>query len=254
MEEFIVNAEELLKNKYDDEHWKIMSLICFKFTRKSYDDDLFQVMFIAFEKLSDDIKFRVDKKYIKHCNETILYPSMLGNKLEVMNRRRWNYIYKTLLRACSKYLVSKSNIVKKQTPLTTRETEEFIRLRKKKNKTKEELSRYEFLMELKDSIHKIEINDEGDKELKEGETIENSAYMVFNKDKTYLNIIKLATESLTSDEKLLIDKHYIYGFTDDEISKDFGITRSAVQVRRKKILAKMRETLLDLGIDEDVLL
>jgi RNA polymerase sigma factor (sigma-70 family) len=184
-------------------------------------------MLIAYEKLPHDIK-----------NLTI--------EDDLFTKRK-GYIYTTLIRACSKYLISKSNIVTKQTPLTTRETEEFIRLRRSKNLNEEEKFRFTYLEGLKNSINvdTIEENEEQDSEV---------YYKLTTEIDDSRQILQLAMSNLTSDEKLLIDKHYIYGFTDDEISKDFGITRSAVQARRKKILLKMRETLLDLGIDEDVLL
>ena len=225
--ELLVNYELILKKHYHKDVWKIMTHICYKFVRRKYDDDLFQVMLIAYEKLPEDIK-----------NLTIE---------DDLSGKRKGYIYTTLIRACSKYLISKSNIVNKQTPLTTRETEEFIRLRRSKNLSEEEKVRFIYLEQLKNSINvdTIEENEEQDSEV---------YYKLTTEIDDSRQILQLAMSNLTSDEKLLIDKHYIYGFTDDEISKDFGITRSAVQVRRKKILLKMRETLLDLGIDEDVLL
>jgi len=228
MEEIIVDYELILKNYYHKDVWKIMSHICFKFVRKQYDDDLFQVMLIAYEKLPDEIK-----------NLTI-EDALFGS--------RKSYIYKTLVRACSKYLISKSNIVKKQTPLTYRETEEFIKLRRSKNLTEVQKERLKYLEELKNSLHIVST-------MENDEKVDNELeYGFITEIDDSRQILKLAMSNLTPDEKLIIDKHYIYGFTDEEISKEFGLKRCSIQVRRKKILLKMRETLLDLGIDEDVLL
>jgi RNA polymerase sigma factor (sigma-70 family) len=211
--EITVNYELILKKQCHKELWNIMNRVCFKFVRKNYDDDLFQTMLIAYEKLPEDIK------NLNHDDH--------------LSGGRKSYIYKTLIRACSRYLMSKSNIVKKQTPLTCRETEEFIKLRRSPNLTETEKERLLYLENLKNSVHLLSImenDEEGENEVE---------YKLTTEIDDTKQILKLAMSNLTSDEKLLIDKHYIYGYTDDEISKDFRITRSAVQVRRKKILLKM---------------
>ena len=240
MEEFIVDGESLLKSRFKDEHWKIMQNICYRFLRKNYDDELFQIMFITFEKLHDDIKFIASKKLIEE-SELTLIPNL---NLEIINKRRIGYIYKTLTRTCSKHLIGKSNTISEQTPLTCREMEEFIKLRKIKNLSDDEEIRFKYLMELKNSVKTVELvnNDEDE--------IDGYEIDIYDNKK---DILKLAISDLTENEVSIIDKHYIKKLSDNEIAKSFGVTRSAIQNRRKKILAKMRETLLDLGIDKDIL-
>ena len=67
-------------------------------------------------------------------------------------------------------------------------------------------------------------------------------------------ILKSAISKLDSEEIFIINEYYFSGKSDNEISKELNKPRTTIRDRRKKILLKMRETLLDLGIDEDVLL
>ena len=67
-------------------------------------------------------------------------------------------------------------------------------------------------------------------------------------------ILKSSISKLESEEIFIINEYYFKGKSDNEISKELNKPRTTIRDRRKKILNKMKETLLDLGIDEDVLL
>lgn len=105
----------------------------------------------------------------------------------------------------------------------------------------------------KDNIHMHKINSKNEK-------------LHTDEEKMFLNITKKTTEScdllfgnfkqeniinyclnkLHGDDRYIIEQFYVYGYSDNDISKYFNVSKMAINKRRKKIISVLRYQLQDI--------
>lgn len=208
---------EYLKNK-DRKHLDMFGYLLNKYGKNYWDkEELLQEMSITYFKLKPD-------RLIKTGNVEID---------EINNR----YI-RSCLENCCKATISKIN--GSNSLLTKSKRKEFRELLNK-YENKEPLTKEEIF-----NLHTYENLD----------SIEHSTASYFeaitidNYEFEYDFILNLLDNEY---DKKIIHLSFYEGLTDGEIGKELNKSRTTIRDRKKKILRDLKETLLDLGIDEDIL-
>lgn len=208
------------------------------FSDKYQDDDLMQEICIAYEKIPEKIKIVLSD---------IDLPPSIEEKVKIENSRRGGYIKKSLISACSKYLLSKrcnSNL----TIFSRVKKERLVQLKIKVRDevaTLDEVSEYQELLE--ESLNSnILTTDDADNN-RDGIHYDNNIF--FEMDN-----LKIIAKILNDSELDLLNDYYFNNMTDSEIGLKSGISRSAIGHKRKKLLNKLKESLLDMGYDFDDLI
>lgn len=208
---------EYLKNK-NNEHSDMFGYLLNKYGKNCWDkEELLQEMSITYFKLKSE-----------RLNKT-------GNvDVDEINNR---YV-RSCLENCCKSTISKIN--GSNSLLTKSKRKEYRELlnryENKENLTKEEIF----------NLHTYEKLDSIEHSTASYFEIETTDYYEFG----YEFILSLIDSEY---DRAIINLSFYEKLTDGEIGKELSKSRTTIRDRRKKILRDLKEYLLDLGIDEDVL-
>ena len=214
----MAKMQEILNNM-DKQHRKMFTYLIHKYKRTESDkDELFQEMLIVFCKLN---KERTTVTNIRDVDE--------------LNLR---YV-RSCLENCCKNTIAKLNV--SNSILNRAKQKEYknllIRYENKEPMTKEEI----LTLAEYSKLNYVECKPNN----------ELHASFSYKLDFGFEFILNLIDNDY---DKSIIRMSFINKLTDGEIGEALGKSRTTIRDRKKKIFRELREKLLDLGIDEDVLL
>ena len=207
--------ENIIKTDYED-LYELFFKVCRRYNNGRLDDDTLQTIVITYEnKIKNKIKFDSEKN---------------SN----------GYIYRILCNSCYDFKVKSQNF--SNSSLNKTDRLRLVELGKKiklSEVSDDELDEYLYLKK-KSPIDLLR----EDHKSYTSRNIEN----LYRKD-----LIKDLFTNLSEYDSNIIKMYYYEKFNDSEIGIELNKSRTTIRDRRKKILRDLKEHLLDLGIDEDIL-
>ena len=209
------NFEQIVQSNYEDVY-PLFLKVCKKYNNGRFDDDTMQIIIIQYEKIKDKI-----------CN--------LGD-----DKNKVGYLFRALCNACYDFKVKYENF--SNSPLSQEDKNRLIELGKKLRYgilSKDESIEYDNLR-LNNYIKPLEEY--------------HMSYRSKNIDRIdRSDLFKKIFKNLSDYDIQIIKLFYYEKLNDGEVAKELNKSRTTIRDRRKKVLRDLKEMLLDLGIDEDIL-